>query len=199
MTPQTDLLPPLPEAPRPLYSVVAWPPQALDTWMRRAQASMNVSGFGLPHLNLRAPFQTSLGSADLIAALRDRLRGERALDVRVKGWKRLSGVIFLEFELSAALIELHLRLLEVGPSSRAPYDGADYRPHLTLALGILPWAEEQLWQAALALTPPLEHFTIEALSLTREQRGEVQELHTFPLLTSPEEVAAVPQAGAAPS
>jgi 2'-5' RNA ligase len=179
--------------------VVAWPPQALDTWMRRAQATLNVSGFGLPHLNLRAPFQTSLSSADLIAAFRDRLRGERALEVRIKGWKRLSGVIFLEFELSAALIELHLRLLEVGPSSRAPYDGADYRPHLTLALGILPWAEEQLWQAALALTPPLEHFTIEALSLTREQRGEVQELHTFPLLTPPEEAVAVPQAGAAPS
>ena len=32
-----------------------------------------------------------------------------------------------------------------------------------------------------ALTPPLERFTVQALTLTREERGEVQELHTFPL------------------
>ncbi|MDV6375688.1 2'-5' RNA ligase family protein [Deinococcus arenicola] len=183
----THLLPPIPEPSRPLYSLVAWPPQVLDTWMRRAQAGLNVSGFGLPHLNLRAPFQSSLDSAELVGAFREGLRGTAALDVRVRGWKRLSGVVFLEFELDPALADLHARMLAVGPSSRAPYDGADYRPHLTLALGILPWAEDLLWEQIRQLTPPLERFTVEALSLTREQRGEVQELHTFPLITQHEE------------
>lgn len=183
----THLLPPLPEPPRPLYSLVAWPPQVLDTWMRRAQARLNVSGFGLPHLNLRAPFQTSLSGPELVAAFREGLRGEAAFEVRVRGWKRLSGVIFLEFELEPALTELHARMLDVGPSSRAPYDGADYRPHLTLALGILPWAEDLLWEQVQTLTPPLDRFTVAALSLTREERGEVQELHTFPLITAYEE------------
>lgn len=190
---------PAPESPRPLYSLVAWPPQVLDTWMRRAQAALNVSGFGLPHLNLRAPFQTSLAGRELVDAFREGLRGEPALEVRVRGWKRLSGVIFLEFELDPALAELHARVLEIGPSSRAPYDGAAYRPHLTLALGILPWAEDLLWAQAQALTPPLDRFTVQALSLTREERGEVQELHTFPLVLPPDEEGPRNDAGAAPS
>ncbi|MFK7601105.1 MULTISPECIES: 2'-5' RNA ligase family protein [Deinococcus] len=195
----TQHLPPLPEPHRPLYSLVAWPPQVLDTWMRRVQATLNVSGFGLPHLNLRAPFQTSLSGPDLVAAFRGGLRGEPALEVRVRGWKRLSGVIFLEFELDPALADLHTRMLEIGPSSRAPYDGPDYRPHLTLALGILPWAEDLLWEQVQALTPPLDHFTVQALSLTREERGEVQEHHTFPLMLPPDEEAPRTEAGAAPS
>lgn len=192
-------LPPIPEPSRPLFSLVAWPPQALDTWMRRAQATLNVSGFGLPHLNLRAPFQTTLDTGALVAAFREGLRGEPALEVRVRGWKRLSGVIFLEFELDPALAALHARVLEIGPSSRAPYDGAEYRPHLTLALGILPWAENLLWDQVQALTPPLDRFTVQALSLTREERGEVQELHTFPLVLPPDEEAPRQETGAAPS
>ena len=195
----THFLPPIPESPRPLYSLVAWPPQVLDTWMRRTQARLNVSGFGLPHLNLRAPFQTSLEGSELVAAFRDGLRGEPALEVRVRGWKRLSGVIFLEFELDPALADLHARVLAIGPSSRAPYDGADYRPHLTLALGILPWAEDLLWEQVRALAPPLQRFTVQALSLTREERGEVQELHTFPLVLPPDEEGSWTEAEAAPS
>lgn len=41
-----------------LYSVVAWPPEVLDTWLRRWQEHLGVRGFGVPHLNLRAPFTT---------------------------------------------------------------------------------------------------------------------------------------------
>ena len=69
---------------------------------------------------------------------------------------------------------------------------------LTLALGVLPWAEDLLWGQVQALTPPLERFTVQALSLTREERGEVQELHTFPLLL-PEEETPRTGAEAAPS
>ncbi|ANC71810.1 2'-5' RNA ligase family protein [Deinococcus radiodurans] len=169
------------EAPAPLYSVVAWPPEALDTWMRRVQERLGVRGFGLPHLNLRAPFTTPLSSAELIAGLRGALQEQPMFDVQVKGWKQVPSVIFLECHLSAELRDLHDRLLEVGPSSRSPYDGAEYRPHLTLALGVLPWASEELWAQVQRQASPLGQFRVEALSLTREQRGEVQELHTFPL------------------
>lgn len=165
----------------PLYSLVAWPPEALDTWLRRTQERLNVRGFGVPHLNLRAPFRTDLGTPELVAAFREVLRGEGPFEVRVKGWKRVPHVIFLECELDAHLADLHARALSVGPSSRAPHDGERYLPHLTLALGLLPWAEDALWEQVRGLVPPVRAFSVIVLSLTREERGEVQELHTFPL------------------
>lgn len=137
--------------------------------------------FGAPHLNLRAPFQTSLSAPELVAAFREVLRREPAFDVRVKGWKALPHMIFLEFEPDASLTALHQRVLTVEPSSRASHDGDGYLPHLTLALGILPWAEDAVWEAVQPLVPPLQSFHVNVLSLTREERGEVQEVHTFPL------------------
>ncbi|ACO45400.1 2'-5' RNA ligase family protein [Deinococcus deserti] len=187
------------ETRKPLHSIVAWPPEPLDTWMRRRQEQLGVRGFGLPHLNLRAPFQTELRSAELVAAVREALRGEPEFEVRIKGWKQLPNVIFLEFELDPTLRRLHERLLAVGPSSRAPHDGELYRPHLTLALGVLPWAEPVLWEAVQRLKPPVDRFTVHALSLTREERGEVQELHTFPLEAAPDEVPVLVSRDAEPS
>ncbi|PTA68250.1 2'-5' RNA ligase [Deinococcus arcticus] len=167
--------------------------------MRRAQQRLNVRGFGLPHLNIRAPFHTDLGPAELVAACRAALRGKSAFTVRVVGWKRVPSMFFLECELSEALRDLHARTLAIGPSSRARHDGAEYRPHLTLALGVLPWAEAELWAQVQALVPPLDHFEVEALSLTREWRGEVQELHTFPLRPVDESTLALLPTEAAPS
>lgn len=166
---------------QPLYSVVAWPPPQLDTWLRRKQELLNVRGFGAPHLNLRAPFQTPLRGEALIGACRAAVGEQGAFEVRLRGWRRVPGVFFLECEADETIRDLHHRLLEVGPSGRSPHDGESYRPHLTLALGVLPWAEEELWATVQALTPPLERFTVQALTLTREERGEVQEMHTFPL------------------
>lgn len=176
-----NFLPDITSPPLPLHSIVAWPSEALDSWMLRQQQHLNVRGFGPPHLNLRAPFQTPLGEKELIAAIRAALRDQPAFTVQVRGWKRLPNVIFLECELDKNLRQLHDRLLEVVPSSRAPFDGELFRPHLTLALGVLPWASDELWARVEGLTPPADHFEVTALSLTREERGEVQELHTFPL------------------
>ncbi|GHG15244.1 2'-5' RNA ligase family protein [Deinococcus indicus] len=191
--------PPTPTgAPAPLYSIVAWPPETLDSWLRRLQERLNVRGFGLPHLNVRAPFQTPLSSTELVDACRAVLRGQTAFDVQIRGWKQVTGVIFLECELAPELRALHDRTLTIGPSSLARYDGPEYRPHLTLALGVLPWAEPLLWDAVRDLTPPVTSFRVEALSLTREHRGEVQELHTFPL-TGPADPTPAPTAESAPS
>lgn len=168
----------------PLYSLVAWPPEALDTWLRGVQEALNVRAFGAPHLNLRAPFQTALQPPELVAAFREVLRGEAAFEVRVRGWKRLPHVIFLECEPDPPLMRLHRRVLEVEPHSRSPHDGEGFLPHLTLALGVLSWAEDRLWNEVQTIHPPLSSFRVGVLSLTREERGEVQEVHTFPLTES---------------
>lgn len=172
----------------PLHSLVAWPPAELDGWLRRTQERLNVRAFGLPHLNLRAPFRTPLGSRELVSAFRHLLAETPPFEVRILGWKQLPHALMLECERAPELLALHRRALEGLPSSQAPYDGDAYMPHLTLALGILPWAEAHLWEEVRHLTPPISHFTVTALSLTREMRGEVQELHTFPL-EKPSEVS----------
>lgn len=186
----TGFLPTIPETPAPLHSIVAWPPEVLDTWMKKQQERLNVRGFGLPHLNLRAPFETPISSKELVTAFRAELKDLPQFDVHIRGWKRLPGVIFLECRMDETLRGLHDRLLAIGPSSRAPYDGPEYRPHLTLGLGILPWAAEYLWEEVQQLVPPVQSFTVTALSLTRESRGEVQELHTFPLEAREDETPA---------
>ncbi|GHG07360.1 2'-5' RNA ligase [Deinococcus piscis] len=163
------------------YSLVAWPPPRLDGWLRKLQDQLGVSGFGVPHINLRAPFQTELSRRELIERFRDVLDGASSFEVSIKGFKRYKGVIFLECETSARMLYLHLMALSVGPSTRSPYDGESYAPHLTLALGVLPWAEDDLWERVTTLELPLTHFQVSALSLTIEEKGEFLELHTFPL------------------
>ena len=177
------------------YSLVAWPPPKLDSWLRRVQEQLGVSGFGVPHINVRAPFQTELSRRELIDRFRDVLDGASSFEVTVKGFKRYKSVIFLECEASARMLYLHLMALSVGPSTRSPYDGESYAPHLTLALGLLPWAEDDLWERVEALELPLTRFKVSALSLTVEEKGEFIELHTFPL-TDPE---TAPAPAAAPA
>ena len=183
------------------YSLVAWPPARLSEWLGALQKELQVSSFGLPHINLRAPFQTELSRPELIARFRDVLEGAGTFEVTIKGFKRYKGVIFLECEASARMLYLHLSALSIGPSTRSPYDGEAYSPHLTLALGILPWAEEELWERVKALELPVKQFKVSALSLTVEEKGEVNELHTFPLAPRPEDAAPPPeaQAGSGPT
>lgn len=165
----------------PLFSVVAWPPRVMHTWIRQLQKEFNVCNFGPPHINLRSPFETELESEDLITCLREKLCERQSFTIHTKGWKRIDHVIFLECEFNDEFQIIHQDMLEIGPSSRAPYDGAAFKPHLTLAIGVLPWAIESLWASVKDIEPPLEKFIISSLSLTREERGEIQELHTFPL------------------
>lgn len=167
------------------YSLVAWPPPRLDGWLRRLQEELGVSGFGVPHINIRAPFQTELSRRELIDRFRAALDGADAFEVTVRGFKRYKSVIFLECEASARILYLHLVALGVGPSTRSPYDGEAYAPHLTLALGVLPWAEDELWERVTAAELPLTRFRVSALSLTIEEKGEFIELHTFPLREAP--------------
>lgn len=165
------------------YSLVAWPPNELDKWIRGLQQDLEVRGFGSPHINLRAPFESALSSAELVNQIRRVLKNSHTLQFDYIGMKRFPYVFFLEFALSEAIRSLHFELLAgIQPSEAGPYDGEAYRPHLTLALCVLPNVADELWQQVEQLVPPVTFFEVNALSLTLEVRGEVQELHTFPLL-----------------
>lgn len=167
----------------PLFSVVAWPPRVMHTWIRQLQKELNVCNFGPPHINLRAPFSTELSTEELVISLRQTLCDKQQFLIRVQDWKCIDQhVFFLECEFDVYFQQMHQAMLDIGPSSHASYDGIHFKPHLTLALGVLPWATEALWETVQDLEPPLTEFMVSSLSLTREERGEIQEIHTFPLL-----------------
>jgi 2'-5' RNA ligase len=166
----------------PLYGLVAWPSPELDGWLRQQQERLGVRAYGEPHLNLRALFCIQHDEETLISSLRKLLGGVHGFEVCVKGWRTFPGVVFLEFERSAELDALHDRVLDLPGAPPQPYDQKDYIPHLTLALGVLPWAQPGLEAQLEGLRWPVNGFRVSALSLTREAGGEVREIHTFPLL-----------------
>lgn len=164
-----------------LYSLVAWPPSELAGWMQDLQGRLNLAAYGAPHLNLRAPFEWAGPEAELDAQLRRALRGLSAFEVHLIGWQRFPHTIFLGVERSPAVWQAHtcsLQLSDAPPSAR---DAEAYRPHLTLALGLLPWAEDAAWQAAQPHTPPTAGWTARELALTRDEGGEISTLETYRL------------------
>ena len=193
----------------PLYGLVAWPSPELDGWLRQQQQRLGVRAYGDPHLNLRAPFymeqsyeepleSQSPGTGKpsgavqqastvqhseeaLVQALRALLAGVSSFEVQVRGWRTFPGIVFLECERSPELLSLHDLVLTLPAAPPQPYDQREYLPHLTLALGVLPWAWPQLETQLEGLNSPVPGFRVSALSLTRESGGEVRELHTFPL------------------
>ncbi|WP_407538756.1 2'-5' RNA ligase family protein [Deinococcus radiomollis] len=165
----------------PLYGLVAWPSPELDRWLRAQQLRLGARAYGEPHLNLRAPFPISGTEDELVSLLRSVLGGVPCFDVQIKGWRTFPSVVFLECVRSAELETLHEQVLALKCAPPQPYDQKDYIPHLTLALGVLPWYQKQLEPELERLHPPVGHFEVSALSLTREAGGEVREVHTFPL------------------
>ena len=188
---------------------MAWPSPELDGWLRQQQRRLGVRAYGDPHLNLRAPFYVeqlygesppsqssstvqpsstvqksgAVQQAEeaLVQALRALLADVPSFEVRVLGWRTFPGIVFLECERSPDLLLLHDLVLTLPTAKPQPYDQREYLPHLTLALGVLPWAWPQLETQLEGLNSPVPGFRVSALSLTRESGGEVRELHTFPL------------------
>ena len=171
----------------PLYGLVAWPCAELDGWLRQQQRRLGVRAYGDPHLNLRAPFYiqqpntVQQSEETLVQALRALLADVSSFEVSVRGWRTFPGIVFLECERSPELLALHDLVLTLPAAPPQPHDHKDYLPHLTLALGVLPWAWPELEAQLERLSSPVPGFRVSALSLTRESGGEVRELHTFPL------------------
>lgn len=165
----------------PLYGLVAWPSPELDSWLRREQQRLQVRSYGEPHLNLRAPFYSACDEAELVASLRRMLSGCPPFEVQLTGWRTFPHVVFLECRTTPALEHLHQQVLTLPCAPPQPFDHKEYIPHLTLALGVMSWAEPALHQELERMPLPVSRFPVTALSLTREDGGELREVHTFPL------------------
>ncbi len=165
----------------PLYSMVAWPTAELSEWLMAVQRRLGVSSYGDPHLNLRVPFEYAGDPKTLICDVRRSLAGVPPFEVEFLRWRRFPHVVFLEYALSVPLSDLHQRLIQVPGAPAGKYDGDQFIPHLSLAIGLCDWAEDSVWHALERLRPPQRSFTVQAASLTREGGGELHEVHTFPL------------------
>ncbi|WP_420596787.1 2'-5' RNA ligase family protein [Deinococcus sp.] len=164
-----------------LYSLVAWPTAELGRWLSDVQQRLGISSFGAPHLNLRVPFEYSGDAKTLICDVRQSLAGVPPFQVEFLRWRRFPHIIFLEYALSVPLHDLHQRLTQLPGAPAGSYDGEHFIPHVSLAIGVCDWAEEAVWQELEALRPPQGSFEVRAASLTREDGGELREVHTFPL------------------
>ncbi len=165
----------------PLYSLVAWPPDALGDWLQRKQALLGLAAYGPPHLNIRTPFEWSGSEGELQANIEEALRGLPGFEAQLRGWRRFPHTIFLEAELGDGLRDAHERTLKLPGVQVGPRDGDDYIPHLTLALGLLSWAEDDTWREVVQLTPPLMHWPVTELALTLERPGTLSEVRRYPL------------------
>lgn len=164
----------------PLYGLVAWPSKELHCWLKVQQRRLGVAAYGEPHLNLRVPFPLTGSEDELVADVRALLDNVPPFEVEVEGWRVFPGVVFLSCE-APELRQLHDRALRLPGAPPQPLDDKDYLPHLTLALGVLPWARNGLDRELSALEPPARSFRVSALSLLRDGYGELREVHTFPL------------------
>ncbi|TSA81151.1 2'-5' RNA ligase family protein [Deinococcus detaillensis] len=164
-----------------LYSVVAWPTAELAEWLSALQRRLGVRSYGEAHLNLRAPFEYAGDPNELICDVRRSLAGVPPFQVEFLHWRRFPHVIFLEYALSVPLHGLHQRLIQVPGAPPSSYDGERFIPHVSLAIGVVDWAEESIWNALKDLRPPQGSFEVQAASLTKEASGELREVRTFPL------------------
>ena len=164
-----------------LYSLVAWPTAELGKWLGEVQQRLGISSYGAPHLNLRVPFEYQGEAQTLICDVRRSLAGAAPFQVEFLRWRRFPHVIFLEYALSVPLLGVHQRLIQVPGAAAGPYDGEKFIPHVSLAVGVCDWAEDAIWQQLEHLRPPQSSFEVMAASLTREDGGELREVHTFPL------------------
>ncbi|PYE56301.1 2'-5' RNA ligase family protein [Deinococcus yavapaiensis] len=167
-----------------LYSLVAWPPAELAAWVRSVQRTHGLAAFGAPHLSLRSPFEYHGDEARLLERCERIAAGTRAFEVTCDEVVRFPGMIFLNLRRTPELLAVHERTLACLPAAPTERDGEGFLPHVTLALGVCSWAEEDTWRAVKDLRPPVERWTVRNVALTRERSGDVLELARYPLVSS---------------
>lgn len=167
-----------------LYSLVAWPPAQLAAWVRAVQRERGLAAFGAPHLSLRSPFEYRGDEATLLERCERIAVSTRAFDVTCDEIVRFPGMIFLNLRRTPGLLGVHERALACLPAPPTERDGEAFLPHVTLALGVCPWAEEDAWRGVKDLRPPIDRWTVGNVALTREHSGDVLELARYPLVSS---------------
>ena len=167
-----------------LYSLVAWPPAELAAWVRAVQRERGLAAFGAPHLSLRSPFEYRGDETTLLERCERITTSTGAFEVMCGDIVRFPGMIFLNVQRTPELLAVHERALACLPAPSTDRDGAAFLPHVTLALGVCPWAEEDVWSAVKDLRPPIDRWTVNDVALTREHAGDVLELARYPLVSS---------------
>lgn len=147
--------------------------------MARLQTKHGVRGFGLPHLNLRQPFEWEHGEESLKKAVQGILRSHAPFRLRLGGWSSFpQGVVYLRAYGGTPFRKLHHALEALAPPLKE-IEGPSYIPHLTLALGLSPEAA-----AALARDlppPPRRSFVLREAALVQDTpEGDLVEVARFP-------------------
>ncbi len=166
----------------PLYSLVAWPPKTLAAWVAGVQGEHGLASYGAPHLNLRTAFPYH-GDEGVLLTAAGRVAAQLApFQARFLSWRRFPHTIFLDLKPTPQLLAAHDLTLRETAGAPSEWDGHNYIPHLTLALGICSWAEDQSWNAVKRLTPPVLEWTVDEIALTLENGGEIVEMARYPLV-----------------
>jgi len=157
-----------------LYGIVALPPQPLRRWIENFQKRHSLAAYGEAHLNLRSPFGWSGTETELMAALERHLGGLPPLEVRLGKWDRFSSTVFIDVEKTPQLAQFHRAALEIPGAEPSSFDGHAYSPHLTVALGICPWAYRRIWREVHSEDVPVARWTSHELYLARDAGGELE-------------------------
>lgn len=173
---------PQPDRSGALYGITAWPPADIADLVRRFQLDNQVAAFGEPHFNLRTPFRWSGTEASLAARFREACESLSRFEARLDGWKAFPTALYLAVRPTPAVLRTHDALLAAG--GQPLFEGLDadnYVPHVSVALGLLPWSREDVVATAARLPLPRTSWRIAELALTREDGGVIAELQRLPL------------------
>lgn len=167
---------------RGLYGVTVWPPAELADFIREFQARHRVASYGQPHFNLRYPFLWPGTEEELVASVERAAAGIRPFRATIDGWHEFPNALYLGVRATPSVLNAHARLFAVGGAPlTAGMDDDAYVPHISVALGLLDAARQEVVEAARALTPPVRGWRVTRVVVTRDDSGELLEVASVPL------------------
>lgn len=157
-----------------LYGILALPPTPLKNWIERFQERHELASYGTPHLNLRSPFVWSGSESSLIAACQKQFADLPPLELELSGWERFSSTVFIGVKPTPLLERFHQTALYLPDTQTSSMDGPNFVPHVTVALGICPWAFRRMWREVTAESIPSSTWLIQELYLAKDNAGELE-------------------------
>jgi 2'-5' RNA ligase len=157
-----------------LYGILALPPTPLKNWIERFQERHGLAAYGTPHLNLRSPFLWSGTEASLLTACQQQFAHLPPLELQLGGWERFSSTVFIGVKPNPLLEHFHQAALRLPHTTPSSLDAANFVPHITVALGICPWAFRRMWREVTAEHVPSSRWRIEELYIAKDNVGELE-------------------------
>lgn len=164
-----------------LYGLLAWPDETLNQWVLDLQQRYGVASYGAPHLNMRAPFLWLGSDEELLYQTTRVLQRMPPFELVVSGWQRFDSAFYIGVEETYTLHYVHQKLVQIGGQPYGKTDLENYVPHITVALGVCPWARDILWEQLIQEKPPTLRWQVKRLALAVDMGGELATLHEFEL------------------